>query len=289
MEDIAQILVSGVPLGATYVLISLGFAMVYGSFKVLQFAHGSVYMIGGLVTAAVASGGMNYLLALLVGAVVAGLASVLLERGVFRPLAKAPVFDTAVAFIAVATIVQQGAINLRGPDPVLIDTPLDGVLRISGPVGIRTHNLLVLGASILLIVLVYVLVHHTRLGTSVRGVSQDPVAAGLVGINAGLISLTVFAIGGLLAGVAGGLVGAMHPLDPFVGLTVLLKSFVIVVLGGFSVVGVAVAGITLGLIESGAALYLSSEWTGSISFGLMLAFLIWRPTGLVAEKVDENV
>lgn len=289
MEDIAQILVSGVPLGATYVLISLGFAMVYGSFKVLQFAHGSVYMIGGLVTAAVASSGMSYLLALLVGAVVAGLSSVLLERGVFRPLANAPVFDTAVAFIAVATIVQQGAINLRGPDPVLIDTPLDGVLRISGPVGIQTHNLLVLGASILLIVLVYVLVHHTRLGTSIRGVSQDPVAAGLVGINAGLISLTVFAIGGLLAGVAGGLVGAMHPLDPFVGLTVVLKSFVIVVLGGFSVVGVAVAGITLGLIESSAALYLSSEWTGSISFGLMLLFLIWRPTGLVAEKVDENV
>ncbi len=272
-------------------MVALGLTLIYGVLVQINFAHAEFMTLGAFGGYFVVDRlGAPYLVSVLVALAIGALMGVAVEYGVFRPLReKGDELLPLIATIGVSIMIQNLALAVFGPIPLDYNTPFEGVIHV-GPLFITTHRLLVFVMTAVSIGALFYFIRRTTFGKAMRAVSQDRETAGLMGINANVIILMVFIIGSALAGMGGALLGPLLVLTPYMGAAVIVKAFAIVILGGFgNVEGTILAGLLVGVIEAIVSQYFDPGFIDIVVFGLLLLTLAVRPTGLIAERVEENV
>lgn len=287
-------LINGISLGSVYALIALGYTMVYGIAKMLNFAHGDVIMIGGFVVFTAVNGmGLPPVLAILLAVGICTILGVTIERVAYKPLRMASPLAVLITAIGVSYLLQNLALLIFGANPKSFNSVVKvpaiklagGQLTISGEttVTVITCIVIMIGLSLF--------IKKTKAGQAMLAVSEDKGAAQLMGINVnGTIALT-FAIGSALAAIAGVLLCSAYPtLSPYTGAMPGIKAFVAAVFGGIgSIPGAFIGGILLGVIENLSKAYISSQLSDAIVFGMLILVLLVRPTGILGKKMNEKV
>ena len=288
-------LINGISLGSVYAIIALGYTMVYGIAKMLNFAHGDVIMIGGyVVLVAMTSAGMPPIAAVLLAVVVCTLLGIVIERVAYKPLRNASSnLAVLITAIGVSYLLQNIALLMFGANTKsftsVVSIPAlklaDGQLIISG------ETIVTIVSCIVIMVGLTLFIKKTKAGQAMLAVSEDKGAALLMGINVnGTIALT-FAIGSGLAAIAGVLLCSAYPsLTPYTGAMPGIKAFVAAVFGGIgSIPGALIGGILLGIIEILGKAYISSQLADAIVFSILIIVLLVKPTGLLGKKIQEKV
>ena len=284
--------INGVVFGSLYVLVALGLTLIYGVLVQINFAHADIVTIGAFAayffTAAL---GGNYIAGIGVALLVGAALGWLVNAAIFAPLRERSELLPLIATIGVSILLQNAMLLLLGPIPYAFDSPYSNeVIRLWGGTFITWQNLIIVIVSALTIALLYAFMKWTFMGKALRAVAQDRETAGLVGINPGGLVMLTFVIASALAGMAGAMLGPVLVLTPFAGTTVIVKAFAIVIIGGFgNVEGTIIAGLLVGLIESATTQLVNPGLTDIVVFSLLLLTLAVRPTGLIAEKREENV
>jgi branched-chain amino acid transport system permease protein len=305
MDFFVQQLVNGITLGSVYALIALGYSMVYGILKLLNFAHGEVYMFGAFIGyfTLTALGGADspalpvalvLLLMFLAGMLGAGLLGVVIERFAYRPLRNAPRIAPLISAIGVSFFLQASALLLFSAQFRTYDTPQ--LIPFStgiewGPLRISLVRILVISSAVFLMIALTLLVSRTRLGKAMRATSYDREAAAMMGIDVDRVIVATFLIGSVLAGAAGVMVGLVFErVFHFMGFVAGLKGFTAAVIGGIgNIPGAMLGGLVIGLAESFTASYISSTFQNLIVFGILIAVMLVRPTGLLGSPVLSKV
>ena len=284
--------INGVVFGSLYVLVALGLTLIYGVLVQINFAHADILTIGAFAayffTAAL---GGNYIVGIGVALLLGAALGWLVNAAIFAPLRERSELLPLIATIGVSILLQNAMLLLLGPIPYAFDSPYSNeVIRLWGGTFITWQNLIIVIVSTLTIALLYAFMKWTFMGKALRAVAQDRETAGLVGINPGGLVMLTFVIASALAGMAGAMLGPVLVLTPFAGTTVIVKAFAIVIIGGFgNVEGTIIAGLLVGLIESYTTQFINPGLTDIVVFTLLLAVLALRPTGLIAEKREENI
>ena len=278
---------NGVILGCIYALIALGLSLIFGILEMSNFAHGEFYMLGAFMALfCTASVGMPFFAALLVAMAGMALVSALIERVVFRPIVGKPLINSMILSFGLSSAMANLALFFFKADPRKIDSGLSRIRFRFWGLFMTGERLAILVLSVLLVLLLAWFIKYSRTGKAMRAVAQDRVAAQLAGINVRRIYSVTFAISGALAAAAGTMVGAMFFVSPEMGFTVILKSFVIVILGGFgNIAGVIVAAVLIGLVESLGGGFISYAYKDAYPFLFMILLFIFKPDGL---KGGEN-
>ena len=302
LEDTVDVflkqLVNGLSLGSIYALIALGYTMVYGIVKLINFAHGDVMMVGAyagyFVLRGMGTGPVGLACAFVAAMAVCALLSVVIERCAYRPLRDAPRLNSLITAIAVELILQNlmRVLPFVGPDPrsypvmPSVTHTLSTASFPGGLVSISDIQILVIAASLVLMLLLNLLINYTRTGKAMRAVSYDMGAASLMGISVNRTIAVTFVIGSVLAGAGGVLYASAYPqIDPTMGYIPGLKAFVAAVLGGIgSVPGAMLGGVILGVAETMAKAYVSSQYSDAISYCILIAILLVKPAGLLGKK-----
>ncbi|MCU0589166.1 MAG: branched-chain amino acid ABC transporter permease [Syntrophobacteraceae bacterium] len=301
MEQFFQQLTNGLAVGGIYALIALGYTMVYGVLKLINFAHSDLFTLGAylgltLLTSLLLTDrvgpfwGVVILAALVVGLI--ALVGALLDRVAYRPLRESPRLSAVVSALGASIFLQNAIMLVYGarfqvyPQNILPDKAI-GLFGIQVPV----IRVLVLAASLGLMTVLYLFIQKTRIGTAIRAAAIDQGAARLMGIDVNRVILLVFMIGPALGGAAGLMVGLYYGQINFtMGWVYGLKAFTAAILGGIgNIPGAMVGGLLLGVIEAMGAAYLSVAWKDAIAFLVLILILIVRPTGLLGERVAEKV
>ena len=285
--------INGIVAGSLYVLVALGLTLVYGVLVQINFAHADVVTIGAFTAYffTFALGG-NYLASIAAALVVGAALGWLVNAAIFAPLReRGNELLPLIATIGVSILLQNAMLLGFGPIPYPFDSPYSNqVIRLGGGTFITWQNLIIVTVSALTIALLYAFMKFTFMGKALRAVAQDRETAGLMGINPAQLIMLTFVIASALAGMAGAMLGPILVLTPFAGTTVIVKAFAIVIIGGFgNVEGTIIAGLAVGLIESYATQLVNPGLTDLIVFALLLLMLAFRPTGLIAERREENV
>ena len=288
-------LISGLSLGSVYAIIALGYTMVYGISKMLNFAHGDVIMVGGYISFCMTMYiGMPGWAALLVAMAVCTLLGILIERLAYRPLRGTGSLAVLITAIGVSYFLQNTALLIWGANPRVFTSLFKGVETIhaaNGELTITPESLFTIVACVIIMIALTLFVNKTKAGKAMRAVSEDNGAAQLMGINVNRsISLT-FAIGSGLAAVAGVLMCSAYPvLMPTTGAMPGIKAFTAAVFGGIgSIPGAMVGGLILGVIEIFSRAYISTELSDAIVFACLIIVLLVKPTGLFGKKINEKV
>ena len=288
-------LISGLSLGSVYAIIALGYTMVYGISKMLNFAHGDVIMIGGYVSFIMTMYvGMNGWVSLLIAMGACTLLGITIERLAYRPLRGTGSLAVLITAIGVSYFLQNMALLIWGANPRVFPSLLKGKepLRLAGgKLIISAESILTIVSIVVIMIVLTLFVNKTKAGKAMRAVSEDNGAAQLMGINVNQsISLT-FAIGSALAAVAGVLMCSAYPvLMPTTGAMPGIKAFTAAVFGGIgSIPGAMIGGLILGVIEIFAKSYISTELSDAIVFACLIIVLLVRPTGLLGKKANEKV
>jgi branched-chain amino acid transport system permease protein len=305
VDFFVQQLVNGVTLGSVYALIALGYSMVYGILKLLNFAHGEVYMMGAFIgyfvltalgcsSSPILPVALVLILMFLAGMLGAGLLGVVIERFAYRPLRNAPRIAPLISAIGVSFFLQASALLLFTAQFRTYDTPqlIPPSTRVdAGPLHISLVRMLVIGSSIVLMIALTLLVSRTRLGKAMRAVSYDREAAAMMGIDPDRVIVATFFIGSVLAGAAGVMVGLVFErVFHFMGFVAGLKGFTAAVIGGIgSIPGAMLGGLLIGLAEAFSASYISSTFQNLIVFAILIAVMLIRPTGLLGSPVLKKV
>jgi len=280
MTTLIQQVANGLVLGSSYALIALGLLLIFGVLHVPNFAHGQMYMLAALVTIHATQGGLPYLLAMLAGLAVVGVIGTAMWLGVFRPLERGPRVAMFIAALALGVIFEEGARLIWGGLPVAIDPPIAGVVDVGG-VRIGTFRLLVLCGTVATLLAVWWLVYRTRFGRMLRAAAQNRDAAMLIGVNVRRVSTYAFAIGSMLAGVAGALLAGTKPFTPFEGFFPTLVAFIILILAGTRRLGAVVAGgFAVGIAQVLVAGYISPALQTTVVFAALILVLAVMPAGL---------
>lgn len=287
-------LINGISLGSVYAIIALGYTMVYGIAKMLNFAHGDVIMIGGFVAfTTMNSLGLPPLLAVLLSVIVCTVLGIVIEKVAYKPLRKATPLAVLITAIGVSYLLQNVALLIFGSDTKLFTSvvkfpPLslaEGQILISG------ETIVTILACIVIMIGLMIFIKKTKSGQAMLAVSEDKGAAELMGVNVnGTISLT-FAIGSALAAIAGVLLCSAYPtLNPYTGAMPGIKAFVAAVFGGIgSIPGAFIGGLLLGIIENLSKAYISSQMADAIVFSVLIIVLLVKPTGILGKKMNEKV
>jgi len=283
---------NGIVVGSLYVLVALGLTLVYGVLVQINFAHADVVTIGAFCAYFVVhllSG--NYFAGIAAAFVVGGILGWLINAAVFAPLRdRGNELLPLIATIGVSIMLQNAMLVVFGPIPYAFNTPFSNEVIRFGGIFLTVQNGLIIAISTLTIVLLYAFMKFTFLGKALRAVAQDRETAGLMGIDPGQLIMITFVIASALAGMAGALLGPVLVLTPFAGTSVIVKAFAIVIIGGFgNVEGTIIAGLIVGLIESYTTQFMDPGLIDIVVFALLLLTLAVRPTGLIAEKREENV
>jgi branched-chain amino acid transport system permease protein len=292
MTVVLQQGINGVVLGSLYVLVALGLTLVYGVLVQINFAHADVVTLGAFAAYFFMHGtGGGYVPSIAVALAVGAALGWLMNAAIFAPLRhKGNELLPLIATIGVSVMLENAMLAWFGPIPYAFESPLSNDVIRFGHVFITLQNVLIIATSIATIALLYAFMKFTFLGKALRAVSQDRETAGLMGINPDRIVMLTFVIASALAGMAGALLGPVLVLTPFAGTSVIVKAFAIVIIGGFgNVEGTILAGLLVGLIESFTTQYLEPGMIDIVVFGLLLVTLALRPTGLIAERREENV
>ncbi len=280
---LVQATVNGMVVGLLYLLMAVGFTLVFGVMRIVNFAHGEFYMLGAFAAYFLtAQAGLPFLASLAVtftGAVVLG---VFLEWFILKPF-RHDELNGMIATIGMAMILQNLALMFFGPDPLSMPSIVRGVTRL-GDIVIPTSRLYVVGFALAVLVLLYVFLKHSRAGRALRAVVEDFEIASIQGIRSRIYYPLGFGLGVGLAAVAGSLMAPLFSVSPFVGAAPLLKAFIVVILGGLgSIPGAAVAGMALGLVESYSSLFFSTSTADMLIFVLVIIMLVVRPRGILGQ------
>ncbi|AEE17675.1 branched-chain amino acid ABC transporter permease [Treponema brennaborense] len=291
-----QQLINGLSLGSIYALIALGYTMVYGIVKLINFAHGDVLMLGAyagyFVLRHFGTNPASMALAFLVAMVLCAVIAILIERFAYRPLRSAPRLNSLITAIAISLILQNGVrvLPFIGPNPRQF--PTMATVNISlGVVSISNIQLIVIVLSAVLMLILNYIINYTKTGKAMRAVSYDLQAASLMGISVNRTIAFTFALGAVLAAAGGVLYASAYPqIDPTMGTMPGLKAFVAAVLGGIgSVPGAMLGGYILGIAETMTKGFLSSQFSDAISFSILIIILLVKPTGILGEKIRVKV
>ena len=294
-------LISGISLGSVYAIIALGYTMVYGIAKMLNFAHGDVIMVGGYVSfCAVSYLGLPGWLSVVLAMAVCTALGVVIEGLAYKPLRQATSLAVLITAIGVSYFLQNAAqliwgASPKGYTPLIPTTNAQGepnTLRLfGGQLSISYISLFTMGACIVIMVLLTLFTNRTKLGKAMRACSEDKGAAQLMGINVNATISLPFAIGSALAAVAGGLLCSFTTsLMPTTGSMPGIKAFTAAVFGGIgSIPGAFLGGILLGVIESLAKAYISTQLANAILFAVLIIVLLVKPSGLLGKYVPEKV
>lgn len=284
--------INGVIVGSLYVLVALGLTLIYGVLVQINFAHADIVTLGAFTAYFVThlvSG--NYFSGIAVALIVGGALGWLVNAAIFAPLReRGSELLPLIATIGVSITLQNAMLVLLGPIPYAFNTPYsDNVIRFGG-IFLTVQSVLIIVISTIAIGLLYAFMRFTFLGKALRAVSQDRETAALMGINPNHLIMLTFVIASALAGMSGAMLGPVLVLTPFAGTTVIVKAFAIVIIGGFgNVEGTIIAGLIVGLIESYTTQFLDPGLIDIVVFALLLLTLAVRPTGLIAERREENV
>lgn len=300
MQDFVQHFINGLSLGSIYALIALGYTMVYGILKLINFAHSEVYMMGAFFSYYTAqflnlkqSSGIVSLILLLLAAIFGcALLGILIERFAYRPLRQAPKINILITAIGISLFLQYSGQILFGADPKVFPVVIDNIslFELAG-VEIKSLDLAVLGVAVTAMLALNFLIYRTRPGMAMRAVSQNLKVASLMGVNPDRIVTYTFAIGSALAGVGSVLVGLKYPkIEPLMGTLIGLKAFVAAVLGGIgSLPGAILGGLIMGLSEEFVVGYISSTYRDALAFGILIIILVLMPTGILGRSQTEKV
>lgn len=300
MEDFLQHIINGVSLGSIYALIALGYTMVYGILKLINFAHSDVYMVGAFAAyySAMFLGrneqpGVSTLVLLLIAAMAAcSLLGVAIERFAYRPLRKAPKLNILITAIGVSLLLQYSGQAIFGASPKVFPTVLENsVLAEFGGVQLKTFDIAVLVVTLIMMLALNFLIYKTKIGRAMRATSTNMSVASLMGVNTDRIISFTFIVGSALAGVGSVLVGMKYPkIEPLMGMLIGLKAFVAAVLGGIgSIPGAVLGALIMGVSEEMVVAYLSSTYRDALAFGILIVILIFRPSGLLGKNSVEKV
>ena len=289
-----QYLINGVSIGAVYAIIALGYTMVYGIAKMLNFAHGDVIMVGAYMSYSVTSYlGLPTAVGIAVAVLVCTLLGMLIEGLAYKPLRGVPSLAVLITAIGVSYFLQNAAQLIWGSAPknfksIVTMSPIvlfDGQLTITGEV------IYTIAASILIMVALTLFINKSRMGKAMRAVSEDRDAAQLMGINVNQTISTTFAIGSALAAIAGVLLCSTVPtLMPTTGSMPGIRAFTAAVFGGIgSIPGAMLGGILLGIIETFSKAYISTQFSDAIVFLVLIVILLVKPAGLLGKQVQEKV
>jgi branched-chain amino acid transport system permease protein len=288
---IAQQTINGVVMGCLYVMVALGLTLIYGVMNQINFAHADFVTLGGFAAYFFVKWmGGGYLLSILVAFLVGGCLGYLVNLMIFAPLReRGDELRPLIATIGVSVLLENGALIAFGPVPYQFDSPYDETIRL-GKIFFTTQSLLVVIVASSSIAALYAFMKYTFIGKALRAIAQDRETAGLMGINQAFLIMLTIVIASEMAGMAGAMLGPILVLTPFAGASVIVKAFAIVIIGGFgNMAGTIIAGLLVGLIEAFTTQYLDSGVTDLVVFALLLVMLLVKPTGLIAEKKEENV
>ena len=300
MSEFLQQLVNGLTSGSVYALIALGYTMVYGILRLINFAHGDIYMLGaffGWFAARALHAGqqpspLKALGVLVIAMAGCGLAGVIIERCAYNPVRKSPRLSALITAIGVSLLLENGARMVFGADPKFFPQiiPLHNI-ALGGGVTISNQQLIILAVSLVLMISLRIIVLHTRVGKAMQAVSFNPTAAALMGISVDRIITFTFLIGSMLAAAAGVLVALKDPkIEPYMGLLPGLKAFVAAVLGGIgNVPGAVLGGLVMGIAEVMVVGYVSPTYRDAIAFVLLIIILLVRPSGILGRNTTEKV
>ncbi len=284
--------INGIVVGSLYVLVALGLTLVYGVLVQINFAHADIVTLGAFSAYFFTHGlGGNYLASIAVAFAVGAALGLVVNAAIFAPLReRGNELLPLIATIGASILLENAMLAALGPVPYAFDTPYSNqVLRIGG-IFITVQNLLIIAVSTAAILALYAFMKFTFLGKALRAVAQDRETAGLMGIDPNRLIMLTFVIASALAGMGGAMLGPILVLTPFAGASVIVKAFAIVIIGGFgNVEGTIMAGLGVGLIESYTTQFLGPGLIDIVVFALLLATLAVRPTGLIAERREENV
>jgi branched-chain amino acid transport system permease protein len=283
--------VYGLSLGSVYALIALGYTMVYGIIKLINFAHGDIYMIGAYAGYyAVTAWHLPFIPALIIAMAAASLLGVLVERIAYKPLRNSPRITLLITAIGMSLLIENVGQKVFSATPRTYPTMFTGSYEVFG-VLIDQSRLIIFVVTVFLMLALQYFVTYTKPGMAMRAVSQDRDAARLMGINIDKVIAITFAVGSALAGAAGILVGIIFPqIKPTMGVMPGLKAFVAAVIGGIGIIpGALLGGLIIGLSEYFVTAYISSSWRDAIAFGLLILILLIRPSGILGKNTREKV
>ena len=282
--NIAQQLINGLVLGSGYALIAIGWTVLLGAARLVNFAHGQLYMLGAFVAWAVMTKlGVNYFLAVPIAVVALGLLGVVLQGLMLRPVMQQNLTSLMIVTLGFGYVFQGGASRLFGGDPERFVSPLQSAEIRFGEIWFTWQDVLTLVGTLVLFGVLWLVLNRTRVGAIVRSVAEDPKLAQLFGINAVLVYIGVFVFECAAVALGAGLVAPRSPILTSMGFDEVILTFVVVVLGGIgSVTGSLVAGFGLGLFTALFGALISSAYTTAAAFFVLLAFLVLRPRGLAA-------
>jgi branched-chain amino acid transport system permease protein len=297
VNELPQQLVNGILLGSVYALIALGYTMVYGVLRFINFAHGDVMMVGafiGLFTAgAVQSilggyglfGAVIVLIAAMIGCAVLGM---LIERTAYRPLRSRPRLTVLITAIGVALFLEYAGQMpfIFGPNPQSFPQLIhESIYHIGSNLAITSNQVIILVVTMILMFALQYIVQKTRVGTAMRALSNNPVACSLMGVNTNVIVSFTFGIGSALAGAASILYCMNYPqVDPMMGIQPGIKAFVAAVLGGIgNIPGAALGALIIGVLETLVAAYISPSYRDAVAFMLLIFILLVKPSGLLGK------
>ncbi|MCM8709799.1 branched-chain amino acid ABC transporter permease [Clostridium sp. SYSU_GA19001] len=292
MEFLQQI-INGLSLGSMYALIALGYTMVYGIIKLINFAHGDIYMIGAFtgfyVTVYLNLPFLPTLLLSMLGSVIVG---IIVEKVAYKPLRKSPRITLLITAIGVSLLLENLMRYFVGPNPKTFPSLIKDKTYAFGGLQISNIQMLTIVVSVVLMILLQFIVFKTKTGKAMRAASYDIEAAALMGINVDNTISFTFAIGSALAGAAGVLVAlAWTTIDPYMGIMPGLKAFVAAVLGGIGVIpGALLGGVVMGMIETlSKASNVTSRLSDVIAFSILIIILLIKPAGLLGKVTREKV
>lgn len=279
--------INGLNLGSIYALMALGYTMVYGIAKMLNFAHGDIIMVGAYtISVATANLGLSPILSVLLSMLVCTVLGVVIEKVAYKPLRMASPLTVLITAIGVSYLLQSVALLIFGSKSQRVASVINVAPVTIGGITLTGESIVTLGVTIVIMILLVLFINKTKVGKAMLAVSEDRGAAELMGINVNnTISLT-FAIGSFLAAVAGALfVSSYGFVDPYTGALPGIKAFVAAVLGGIgSVPGAMLGGILLGIIESLSKAYISTQLSDAIVFGVLILVLLFKPSGLLGKQ-----
>ena len=296
MVEFIQQLLNGLSLGAIYALIALGYTMVYGVLRFINFAHSDVFMIGAFigyyagahVPVGTIGGGLLVLAAAMAGCAILGVA---IERFAYRRLRGAPTLNVLITAIGVSLFLEYAGQLFFGAAPRTFPELFPARSLTFGGLEVSSNQVVVILVAALLVVALQWIVYRTRMGTAMRAVSLNPKAAQLVGINVDVVISFTFALGSALAGAGGILYALNYPsIDPLMGVMPGMKAFVAAVLGGVgNIPGAALGGMLLGVVETFVNGSQWSTYKDAIAFAILIAILLFRPSGLLGRSTTEKV
>jgi len=294
MIQFLSYLLNGISLGSVYAIIALGYSMVYGIAKMLNFAHGDVIMIGAYMSfCAIQYWSLPPALAILLAIVVCTALGILIERMAYKPLRQATSLSVLITAIGVSWLLQNLALLIWGANPKSYQSLVSfGALTLfDGQLHITSETFITIVANIVIMIALTLFTTKTKMGKAMRAVSEDKGAAELMGINVNATISMTFAIGSGLAAIAGVLLCSAYPvLMPTTGSMPGIKAFTAAVFGGIgSIPGALIGGILLGVIEILGKAYVSTELGDALVFAVLIIVLLVKPTGLLGKKIHEKV